>query len=437
MRRPSFSGPVVRAASAALSALALAIVAGACADDPKLTLTTPPAGAPFMARYVAIGNSITAGYQSGGINDSTQARSYAVLLAQAAGVPFRVPALRKPGCTPPVVNFLTGAVVAPTSGQTPSPVNCYGRADTSYSNAINNVAVPGANSFDPTGQQGTSVSANTLTTLFLGGRTQVERALDVDPTFATVWIGNNDVLGFALNGTTVGVTDSLTFINNYNAMLTQLRSRNSALKGVLIGVVDVTNTPLLVPMALFVPGSAIYQPALVQLLQQQFTGGKPIAVLPNCTANTTAAKAFPALRTELTQLAANPAITAVPLSCAPFTLPGTTTTIGAAGTLDPTEVAVFKGRVAGWNAYIAAKADSIGFAYFDPNVLLGQARAAGQIPLFPNLAAPTRPFGPLISNDGVHPGSPTHTLVARALIGVINTKYQASLDPAKVPDQAP
>src|SRR3712207_8913200 len=57
-----------------------------------------------MARYVAIGNSITAGYQSDGINDSTQARSYAVLLAQAAGTTFRVPALNRPGCQPPIAD---------------------------------------------------------------------------------------------------------------------------------------------------------------------------------------------------------------------------------------------------------------------------------------------------------------------------------------------
>jgi lysophospholipase L1-like esterase len=427
MRRLTFLRALrANAAAATLPAIVASGVLGACAKDAELRLTTPTAAAPFMARYVALGNSITAGYQSGGINDSTQAASYAVLLAKAAGVPFRVPALRKPGCAPPVVDFVTQVR---TSGDTVS-ARCFGRADTSYTNQLNNVAVPNAYSFDPIGQPGGG--PNVLTTLILGGRTQVERALDVDPTFATVWIGNNDVLIAALNGTTTGATDSLTFINNYNSTITQLRSRNSELRGVLIGVVDVTNTPLLVPMALLVPGSALYQPQLVGLLQQQFTGGKPIVPV-NCEANTTARKVFPALRTELTNLARNPAITAVPLACAPFTLPGTTTTIGAAGTLDPAEVALFQGRVAGWNRYIAAKADSVNFAYYDPNTLLDQERATGQIPLFPNLANPRRPFGPLISNDGVHPGSPAHALLARELIGVINAKYpDAGLDAGRV-----
>jgi len=430
MRRLTFLRALrANAAVAALPAVVASGVLGACARDAELRLTTPTAAAPFMARYVALGNSITAGYQSGGINDSTQAAAYPVLLAQAAGIPpesFRVPALNKPGCEAPIVDFVTGARVGGAAAG-----RCFGRAGTSYTDRLNNVAVPGANSFDPIGQAGGG--SNVLTTLILGGRTQAERALDLDPTFATVWIGNNDVLIAALNGTTTGATDSLTFINNYNSTITQLRSRNSDLRGVLIGVVDVTNTPLLVPMALLVPGSALYQPQLVGLLQQQFTGGKPIVPV-NCEANTTARKVLPALRAELANLARNPAITAVPLACAPFTLPGTTTTIGAAGTLDPAEVALFQGRVAGWNRYIAAKADSVNFAYYDPNTLLGQARATGQIPLFPNLANPTRPFGPLISNDGVHPGSPAHALLARELIGVINAKYpDAGLDPGRVP----
>ena len=429
MRRPH----ILRAAAAAPAALALAL--GACADDPQLTLTTPPAAAPFMARYVAIGNSITAGYQSGGINDSTQARAYPVLLAQAAGVEsFRLPLLRKPGCTPPIANFVTGALVPPAAGQAASPVNCYGRVDSTYSNVINNVAVPGANSFDPTGQQGGG--SNTLTSLFLGGRTQVERALDVDPTFATVWIGNNDVLSFALGGTTAGVTDSLAFVTNYNAMLAQLRSRNADLKGVLIGVVDVTNTPLLVPISVFNPtgggtGFAAYQPAANGAVTQIF--GRPIQFAPNC-AGSQAAVAFSALRT----IAAG--ANAVLPAGAPFTF--VCNNVSAAvqatgGVLDDTERAFFVNRVAGWNAYIAAKADSIGFAYYNPNTTLGALRAAGQVPPFPILTTPTRPFGPLISNDGVHPGSPAHTLLARALVGVINAKYQVTIDATKVPDQAP
>ena len=40
----------------------------------------------LVARYLAIGNSITAGFQSTGTNDNTQLESYVVLMAQHLGL---------------------------------------------------------------------------------------------------------------------------------------------------------------------------------------------------------------------------------------------------------------------------------------------------------------------------------------------------------------
>ena len=76
----------------------------ACNTDHSIVV--PKTADPIFKSYVALGNSLTAGYQSGGINDSTQAQSYAVLLARAMGTRFAYPALAKPGCPPPINNFL-------------------------------------------------------------------------------------------------------------------------------------------------------------------------------------------------------------------------------------------------------------------------------------------------------------------------------------------
>ena len=51
----------------------------------------------MFPRYVAMGNSITAGFQSAGINDSIQQQSYAVLFAQAGGRALRHPGPRRAG----------------------------------------------------------------------------------------------------------------------------------------------------------------------------------------------------------------------------------------------------------------------------------------------------------------------------------------------------
>ena len=61
--------------------LSIVLLAAACHEDGLFTTPPPPyAGGAMFQRYVAIGNSITAGFQSGGINDSTQKQSYAVLV---------------------------------------------------------------------------------------------------------------------------------------------------------------------------------------------------------------------------------------------------------------------------------------------------------------------------------------------------------------------
>src|ERR1044072_7039858 len=89
--------------------LGLLVAAAACQDD---TLNRPFASTPvdpMFARYVSMGNSITAGFQSAGILDSTQNQSYAVLRSKAMHGPFYVPLMRRPGCPPPYTNVWTGA----------------------------------------------------------------------------------------------------------------------------------------------------------------------------------------------------------------------------------------------------------------------------------------------------------------------------------------
>src|SRR5438093_9261803 len=79
------------------------VLAAACHQDDLFTSPVPAyAGGAMFQRYVAIGNSITAGWQSGGINDSLQRLAYPVLVAAAMGGDrFYYPSLTAPGCPPP------------------------------------------------------------------------------------------------------------------------------------------------------------------------------------------------------------------------------------------------------------------------------------------------------------------------------------------------
>ncbi len=410
----------------AIAAVALTLVALACTDDSVTVLEPTPAANPIFQRYVALGNSITAGYQSGGINDSTQKQSYARLLAEQMHTSYVYPALLGPGCAPPINNFQTQTRVG--NGTSTS---CSLRDPSTTVLMQNNVAVPGATSFDPTAP--TTGASNILTQLFLGGKTQVQRALDADPTFVTVWIGNNDVLDAAAKGVTVyqnakdagstairsalstqGITDTITFVANYKKMIDQLTAAEPDLKGVLIGVVNVTQIPFIFSIDSLIgePTTKAYFDAAV---------GHTTTITPDCAGSG-------ALVTlgMIQFLKANPT---APLACTKGAVP-TSPAIGDFFILDVADQALFNKVITRYNGYIKAKADSIGFAYLDPNPLLASLKGVpGGIPDVPVLSSATATFGPYISLDGIHPSATAHVAIANALIAVINAKYQTSLAP--------
>jgi len=387
----------------------------ACSENRDLLGTGTATGGDIFNSYVAIGNSITAGYQSGGINDSTQKQSYAKLLAGQMGTQYHYAALATPGCPPPINNGLTGARLG---GTTAPP--CALRTTSSVTDILNNVAVPGARVLDPT--SATTVASNALTTFILGGKSQVQRALDANPTFATIWIGNNDVLEAGASGIIVptpGVSPGIVstqaqFQTSYDAMIQQLTDSEPNLKGVLIGVVQVAGIPLLQSGALIASSPQI-QAAI------NAAAGKPVAIHANCTGSASLVS-VPQL-IPLIRAGTHPAL----ISCQPGVVPGTL--VGDLFVLDATEQATLGATITGYNNYIKSKADAIGFAYYDPNVLLAAQRATNAIPAFPNFASTTATFGTLISLDGIHPAAPAHKLIANDLIALINTKYGTTLAP--------
>lgn len=405
---PTFTRDIhsVRTLARGVAAVAaLATLATACSDDAEVL--KPTASARILDRYVALGNSITAGYQSGGINDSTQRESYARLLAQQAGTGY-VYASLPATCAPPIASFQTGARVN-------APGACGLPVSYPY---LNNVAVPGAVAADFATPYTASYSA--LTSFILGGKSQWRRAMDVNPTFATVWLGNNDVLAAGASGVLTptagvspGITPVNTFISQYKAGADSLGARVP--KGVLIGVVNVAGIPLLFPAE-----SLLSNPTF----KAQFDAarGGTTTVLPNCLGS----RALVSL--AALQSAAGRAAVAT-ISCVK------NQPVNGAGEtfiLDATEQSTLLTTVTAYNAYIKAKADTMGYAYVDPNPVLASLKASGKIPPLPIFTS-AQPFGPYISLDGVHPAAPAHQLFANLLIDAINAKYGTSIPKLAVP----
>lgn len=393
--------------------LAVAGVVTACSGGDNNEVLGPKVTNDLFSSYVAIGNSITAGYQAGGISDATQKQSYAYLLGQQMGTRFAYPSLVNPGCPAPITNFLTQARPA---GAPPCALR------QQFTDVLNNVAVPGASSYDPTDADGTPFS-NGLTTFILGGKSQVQRALDARPTFATVWIGNNDVLGFAVgDGRTAaptglaGMTSAAQFQTNYDAMINELVAGAPNVKGVLIGVVQVANAPIMFPAALM--SNAAFKGGF------DAVAGTPTTLDPSCTAAGTGATSL--INTMLAfaiRTGAHPALVACVPGGASGALPAP---IGDQLILDPTEQTTISTRVDAYNTYISNKAASIGFAYWDPNPTLVALKTAGVLIKYTGWSA-TNNFGTGMSLDGVHPGALVQKQIANELIPVINTKYGTTL----------
>jgi lysophospholipase L1-like esterase len=396
-----------------VATVAAVVALAACSENREL-LGPSLKGGDIFKSYVAIGNSITAGWQSNGINDSTQRQSFARLLAGQMGTQYHYASLAKPGCPAPIANTQTGARV---DGKSAS--DCALRTSGSVTDILNNVAIPGARVLDPT--SASTVASNALTTFILGGKSQVQRALDAQPTFVTIWIGNNDVLEAGASGVivpTAGVSPGIVstqaqFATSYDAMIEQLVDSEPDVKGVLIGVVQVAGIPLLQSGALIFSSPAI-QAGINQ------AAGQPVTIHANCNGSASLVS-VPQLIPRIRSGSHPPLI-----SCEAGAIPGTL--VGDIFVLDAAEQATLSAAIAGYNSYIETKADAIGFGYYDPNVLLAAKKASGEIPPFPNLASTNQTFGTFISLDGIHPSAAAHKIVANELIGVINAKYGSSLE---------
>ena len=358
-------------------ALALGVtgLANSCSVPYSDLIAPTAARGDIFNSYVAIGNSITAGYQSSGIIDSTQKRSYAFLLGQSMGTRFAYPSLVGRGCPPLIANFQTQARV------TGSAATCDLRS-TSNTDILNNVAVPGAWSGDPS--TSSTTTSNALTTLFLGGKTQLDRALMAKPTFVSVWIGNNDLLGPAISsgGTAASlatITSTAAFTTNYNAILDPLVAANPNLKGVLIGVVNVGNAPIMfsaatLSVAAFKAGFDAIACGAGTASTSCVAGATTLdASCTSAPGNAAIINTFLAFQIRLN---AHPALIACTPGGASGTIPAP---VGDALVLTTTEQATITAAVTAFNGVISAKATSLGFAYYDPNPTLVTLKTAGTV----------------------------------------------------------
>lgn len=227
--------------------LLFALLAILFSCKPELDEFSPSSGNADFSNYVALGNSLTAGYADGSLYRSAQLNSYPSILAKqfakAGGGDFVQPLMEgEYGIVPGKLKL--GYPVDCLGNVSLGPVPDNGPLDpiAPVGYAVDNMGVPGAKAvhllFPGYGQLNPYFGrfASSPTASVIGD------AVSQNPTFFTLWIGNNDALGYATSG---GIGDTLTgqlyFEGQMNAILGNLTANGA--KGAIANIPDISAIP--------------------------------------------------------------------------------------------------------------------------------------------------------------------------------------------------
>ncbi|NBL63939.1 G-D-S-L family lipolytic protein [Flavobacterium sp. NST-5] len=250
------------------------LVLTACSSDDSETSIEEPvvivSGEADFSKYIALGNSLTAGYSDNALYKRGQEQSYPKLLAEqfalAGGGEFSVP----------YTNDNTGGLLLGGNliaqprlfFNGSGPASLPGTPTTDITNPVsgpvNNMGIPGAKLYHlvaPGYGSVAGVAAGTANPYYVrfassASASVIQDAVAQNATFFTLWIGNNDILTYASSGGVgidqTGNTNPATYANNditdpgvfanvYNQLLQALTANGA--KGVVANIPDITTIP--------------------------------------------------------------------------------------------------------------------------------------------------------------------------------------------------
>lgn len=244
-------------------------------DSPVTDSGFYSSGTANLSKYVAVGNSLTAGYADGALYITGQENSYPNIMAQqfgfAGGGEFTQPLMNDN-----IGGLLLGGnqitenrfVLAVSPDGNPGPVRLQGTPTTEITNKLtgsfNNMGVPGAKSFHLVAEGYGNVAgvpagaANPYFARFASNESAsvISDAFNQNASFFSLWIGNNDILSYATSGgsgvdqtgnmdpSTYGandITDPNVFASVYSTQVEILTGQGA--KGVLVNIPEVTSIP--------------------------------------------------------------------------------------------------------------------------------------------------------------------------------------------------
>lgn len=433
-----------------------------------------------FSTYVALGNSLTSGYRDGALYIDGQNESYPSMIAAqmklAGGGDFKQPLMNDNfggipsiGVKDKYVLVASGGSVAPYQSSTISGTTTL--ANIYNAGPYQNMGVPGAKAahllYPGYGNPANLLSgtANPYFVRFAASQSTssvVSDALAQNPTFVSLWIGNNDVLGYASSGgdgtnpiTPVDGAVGVGFTNTYTALIGSIFPSGTTRKGVVANIPSVTNVPFFtrVPAK---PISNLTDTQASQLNAAYATYNAGLAQAKTLGAITDAeyqkrlikfvsgATANGAVITDkdLTTVTGLPkyrqttASDFILLTASSVLTSGGGTSSPLADNLVLTEMEAANVTTAtkAYNTTIKALAEAKGLAFVDMNAKMVELNSKSGISWNGVKYSATFVTGGTFSLDGVHLTGRGYAVVANEFIKAINLKYNSTLpqvDPSK------
>ncbi|MBC7655290.1 MAG: G-D-S-L family lipolytic protein [Oligoflexus sp.] len=437
-------------------------------------------GTATVSKYVALGDSYAAGFSDNALFIAAQQGSYANIISQqfalTGGGEFKTPLMAD--------NFggllLSGNVIQGVrlyfNGSAPVPVA--GRPSTEVTTKLtgsyNNLGVPGAKSYHLVAPAYGNVAgiatgqANPYFARFAtsASTTVLADAVAQDPTFFSLWIGGNDVLGYATSGgsgknqkgnmnpadyASNDITDPKVFEEAFNNIVNKMTAKGA--KGVVANLPYVTALPYFTtvpfnPVALSAAsatqlnaGYAQYNMGLQALVNAglltateatkrtiNFKAGANAVVIVDSYLTNTISSNIPSFRhataEDLIVLTSRTFIGTL-VNNNPAAVNGVSVPLADNWVLSKEEIAEVKVATDSYNATIKSIADSKGLAFVELKSVTDQLANGG---IVYNGFTTTSAFvtGGMFSLDGVHPSPRGYAIIANLFTEAINAKFGAN-----------
>ncbi|MGI9651157.1 G-D-S-L family lipolytic protein [Chryseobacterium sp. RLHN22] len=432
-----------------------------------------------FSKFISLGNSLTSGYRDGALYSGGQNESFPSMIAMqmklAGGGEFKQPLM------PNNVGGFIGLSGFPGKLELKMVNGALSPVANAPAAALDNIASGGA--YQNMGVPGAKVShllasgygnpaglslglANPYFVRFASSTTAsvVGDALAQNPTFVSVWIGNNDVLGYATTGgdgsnpiTPVDGAVGVGFTNTYTALISAVFPSGTTRKGVVANIPNVTSVPFFtrvpaMPLTNLTDaqvtqlngGYAAYNAGLAQAKSLgaindaeyqkrliKFTAG---AVANGAVIVDKDLSTVPGLPKYRQTTAKDYILLTASAVLTPQAGGGTSVPLEDKLVLTEAEAAKVITATTAYNATIKSLAESKGLAFVDMNAKMTELNSKSGISWNGVRYTATFVTGGTFSLDGVHLTGRGYAIVANEFIKSINAKYKSTLpqvDPNK------